>query len=197
MYSVLYYIHYYFKVYIYIYSFYLSSDLSIKRLIRILYCIVGKFAAACFGCIFLGIFTESITVIRRHARELTRGKAALLQNIVMSLLYTIQVMFGYFSMLVAMTYQVELFVCIVVGLGLGHAIFNFKPAVVLSGGQASQTEKILRAAQELDDVVDPCCQYLHLDEDSSHSQASTTQQLHSPTSSSSKNTTNTTVRSRF
>ena len=31
---------------------------------------------------------------------------------------------GYLAMLVAMTYSVELFICMVIGLVLGHAIFN-------------------------------------------------------------------------
>jgi hypothetical protein len=132
----------------------------------------GKFAAACIGCLLLGIWTESLTILRRFARNATRAHPALLQTFVMSLLYAVQLMFGYFCMLVAMTYQVELFVCIVAGLGMGHGLFHFQPAQVLPGGKPNETEKILRAAAELDEVVDPCCQYLALDDDSQHSQPS-------------------------
>jgi hypothetical protein len=117
----------------------------------------------------LGIWTEGLSHLRRQARLLCRPYAPLMQTFIMCLLYAAQLMFGYFCMLVAMTYQVELFVCVVLGLGAGHAAFNFKAAQVLPGGKLSEAEKILRAAADLDDVVDPCCQYLSLDEDSDHS----------------------------
>lgn len=130
--------------------------------------IAGKFAAACFGVFFLGIWTEWLSLLRRQVRVLCRPHAAAVQTVVMCFLYAAQLMFGYFCMLVAMTYQVELFVCVVLGLGTGHAAFNFKPAEVLPGGKLSEAEKILRAAADLDEVVDPCCQYLSLDEDSDH-----------------------------
>ena len=39
-------------------------------------------------------------------------------------MYGVNVTSGYFAMLVAMTYSVELFSCMIVGLVLGHALFN-------------------------------------------------------------------------
>lgn len=117
---------------------------------------------------FLGIWTEWLSLLRRQVRVQCRPYAAGVQTAVMCVLYAVQLMFGYFCMLVAMTYQVELFVCVVLGLGTGHAAFNFKAAEVLPGGKLSEAEKILRAAADLDEVVDPCCQYLSLEEDSDH-----------------------------
>merc|ERR1719500_411390 len=52
-------------------------------------------------------------------------------------LFALNIGSGYLAMLVAMTYSVELFICMVVGLVVGHAIFNTEAAV----GES----------------VDPCC----------------------------------------
>merc|ERR1719483_310147 len=52
-------------------------------------------------------------------------------------LFALNIASGYLAMLVAMTYSMELFICMVVGLVLGHAIFNTEAPV----GES----------------VDPCC----------------------------------------
>jgi len=52
-------------------------------------------------------------------------------------LFALNIGSGYLAMLVAMTYSVELFICMVLGLVMGHAIFNTEAAV----GES----------------VDPCC----------------------------------------
>jgi hypothetical protein len=53
------------------------------------------------------------------------------------LLFGLNLIFGYLAMLVAMTYSMELFLCVVFGLCLGHFVFNTKSAV----GES----------------IDPCC----------------------------------------
>ena len=50
--------------------------------------------------------------------------SALLCPVLIVLMYGVNVCSGYFAMLVAMTYSVELFSCMIVGLVLGHALFN-------------------------------------------------------------------------
>ena len=50
--------------------------------------------------------------------------SALLSPVLIVLMYGVNVCSGYFAMLVAMTYSVELFTCMIVGLVLGHALFN-------------------------------------------------------------------------
>merc|ERR1712037_942665 len=52
-------------------------------------------------------------------------------------LFALNIASGYLAMLVAMTYSVELFICMVVGLVAGHAFFNSEAPV----GES----------------VDPCC----------------------------------------
>lgn len=68
----------------------------------------GKFAAACIGCILFGIFTEFLGYLRRTVRTLLKARRAPEQIFVMCTLYALQLGFGYFCMLIAMTYQVHL-----------------------------------------------------------------------------------------
>lgn len=161
----------------------------------------SKFNWACVGCLFLGAATEAVSWIRRNVKQLLRGQPLLLEIPVMCFLYAGQLTLGYFDMLVAMTYQVELFVCVVLGLALGHGIFSIlllrlkidarsirmafakegaKSTIVpphdpdegadnddvraaqLHGG-ADMRSKLLPSSDE--DVVDPCCQFLHVEEE--------------------------------
>ena len=69
----------------------------------------------------------------------------------------------------------ELFVCVVIGLGTGHALFNFKPSVPRpnDGKNASYSDKdkgfnAHTSSKEEEEIVDPCCQYLAMEEDSEH-----------------------------
>jgi len=87
-----------------------------------------KFTFACIGIILLGIFTELLGLLRRLIDTFIRqgglGKYKRAGPLIMSTLYGTQVLLGYFLMLTAMTYQVELFVCVLLGLVMGHAAFN-------------------------------------------------------------------------
>ena len=130
----------------------------------------GKFAAACFGCILLGVITESVSHLRRLVKAYLKGENDAIQVFIMCTLYGVQLSFGYLSMLVAMTYQVELFVCIVFGLAAGHGIFSFKPnraSPNLSIGKNEIYTPVDKGFDHVsDDMVDPCCAYMNLDEDS-------------------------------
>lgn len=66
--------------------------------------------------------------------------------------------------------------CVVVGLGTGHAMFNFKPSLprVNDGKNTTYSDKekgfnnTSSRQEEEDEIVDPCCQYLAMEEDSEH-----------------------------
>ena len=62
---------------------------------------------------------------------------SLLRTILSISLFGLNLGLGYLAMLVAMTYSLELFACVVLGLMIGHAVFNVKQAV----GES----------------IDPCC----------------------------------------
>lgn len=58
------------------------------------------------GVLLLGIFTEFLSYLRRLARTHVKTLPPLPQIFTMCFLYAVQLMFGYFCMLIAMTYQV-------------------------------------------------------------------------------------------
>ena len=100
----------------------------------------ARFAAAVFGTVALAVAGEALTWFRRNRMSAPAGSqlrpdrlgAALrwlrrrptAWRVAMASLFTLQATLGYFLMLVAMTYQGELFIAVVVGLGLGHGLFN-------------------------------------------------------------------------
>mmetsp|Transcript_1659 Transcript_1659/g.2921 ORF Transcript_1659/g.2921 Transcript_1659/m.2921 type:complete len:790 (+) Transcript_1659:117-2486(+) len=80
------------------------------------------FAAACIGVFFLGMFIELLVLLRR--RVFNEMSSSLLRNLIMVLLHGTNVVLSYFIMLVAMTYNVELFCMAVSGLTVGFTMFN-------------------------------------------------------------------------
>ncbi len=99
-----------------------------------------KFAAGCVGVAALGFTIEALIALRRNLlrrKRLLVNAGARARKSLALLLFGMNLVLGYLAMLVAMTYSVELFCCVVLGLVAGHAVFNVNTAV--------------------GDSVDPCC----------------------------------------
>ena len=79
----------------------------------------AKFIVACLGVVALGVGAEALVAVRRSRAE--KGLAGRLEA---SLGYGCQLALGYFLMLAAMTYAVELFISAITGVALGHALFR-------------------------------------------------------------------------
>lgn len=94
----------------------------------------AKFVTGVIITLVGGIAVECIVFARRQilARplKLHSRSVRILVHSGLVVVYGLQVMLGYLLMLVAMTYQVELFLAVVVGLTAGHAIFNAKGPVL-------------------------------------------------------------------
>eukprot|EP00090_Calanus_glacialis_P018818 TRINITY_DN29137_c0_g1_i1.p1 TRINITY_DN29137_c0_g1~~TRINITY_DN29137_c0_g1_i1.p1 ORF type:complete len:175 (-),score=37.27 TRINITY_DN29137_c0_g1_i1:108-611(-) len=73
-----------------------------------------KFIIACVGVLAFGVVLEGLICFRRSVEK----------KWVKVILFMLNITGGYFAMLVAMTYCVELFICIIGGQALGHAVFN-------------------------------------------------------------------------
>jgi hypothetical protein len=120
-----------------------------------------KFAFACIGTFALGIVVASLNSARRYVGRYIKvpplqpghGSAAPTQRdkrvhflkclgrrVALATVHAVQLTLAYFLMLVAMTYQAELFIMIPLGLATGHALFDGDGS---DGGE---------------DNVDPCCQ---------------------------------------
>ena len=79
---------------------------------------------ACIGTLAFGIALEGVIYGRR---TIVQGMPAGWKQIgVSTLLYGVQLTMGYMLMLVVMTYSGPLFLCVVVGLMMGHVCFNAK-----------------------------------------------------------------------
>lgn len=80
------------------------------------------FAAACIGVFFLGISIEVLVLLRRVM--FSNMPKSPIRDILMVILHGTNVVLSYFIMLVAMTYNVELFSMAVAGLTVGYMLFN-------------------------------------------------------------------------
>lgn len=114
-----------------------------------------KFGLGCFGVFLLGFSIEVVIAIRRKVSEGRSGSSFVMRaavlfcfglNLVRNPLNftyltpkaakSLQIL-GYLAMLVAMTYSVELFLCVCLGIVFGHGILNDQTPV----GES----------------IDPCC----------------------------------------
>merc|ERR1711892_261224 len=73
-----------------------------------------KFIIACLGVLAFGLLLEGLICFRRKVKN----------KLAKVILFMMNITGGYFAMLVAMTYCVELFLCIIGGQAVGHAVFN-------------------------------------------------------------------------
>ena len=79
----------------------------------------AKFIVAMFGVLALGILAEALVAVRRSRAE--KGVAGRCEA---AMGYGLQLALGYFLMLAAMTYAVELFISAITGVAIGHALFR-------------------------------------------------------------------------
>jgi len=90
-----------------------------------------RFLAGVLASVIFGVAYELITYVRRNH---IHKNAMLLRNkplwrTVLTIVFMLQVFLGYLLMLIAMTYQLELLLAIVGGLGVGHLAFNLRAPV--------------------------------------------------------------------
>ena len=106
-----------------------------------------KFAFACIGSCLMGLSVEFLTRSRRLLKNMPPADGDVMDtrrmhNARLLGLYAVQVIMGYAVMLVIMTYNVELFICTITGLVIGHGFFNLNAPVL--------------------DSTDACCSYQDL-----------------------------------
>jgi len=85
----------------------------------------GLVFAACLFTVFLGMSIELCAKLRRKVRgEGRRRRGDWTTTLLTLTLYAFQVTAGYLLMLVSMTYHAPLFISVILGLTLGHAVFS-------------------------------------------------------------------------
>lgn len=105
------------------------------------------FAGACIGVFLLGLVIESLVMARRLI--FAKMEKTLQRDVLMVLLHGVNVVLSYFVMLVAMTYNVELFCMAVSGLTVGFMLFN------LAEPPRHKTDPCCSLGHEKEDVVLP------------------------------------------
>lgn len=80
----------------------------------------SKFWWAMMGVVLLGIITEGVSKLRSLSSKRLSG---FLKRVTITVLHGIQALVGYILMLATMTFSIELLTCVIVGLGLGFALF--------------------------------------------------------------------------
>lgn len=130
----------------------------------------GKVAAASIGTLLFGIALEAVIWKRRLVvQSFSTGWKRLAAS---TLFYGLQLTMGYLIMLVVMTYSGPLFMCVVLGLMGGHAMFNARSMVaskVHTVAACGTEQPIARSETEVDrqdssdtptvpEGITPCCQ---------------------------------------
>ena len=91
----------------------------------------GKFGGACIGTLLVAIFVQYLSKVSSTLSEKRKrniSQSYILDAILISIVYILQITFSYFLMLLAMTYNAEIFALIIVGLYIGFMVFNFLPS---------------------------------------------------------------------
>lgn len=109
----------------------------------------GKFAGACIGTFFMGVAIGALGWVRKRLTERWEAEcrweegyraASPLSHVwaadaVLLAIIAVQVCVGYWLMLVAMTYQAELFIMVVLGLAAGHVFYRPRPLAASKRGK--------------------------------------------------------------
>ena len=89
----------------------------------------GRFAAAVIGTIVFGALLEFVIYQRRRA--MVGASAGYSRLAASAVFYGGQLTLGYLLMLVVMTYSGPLFASVVLGIVLGHVLFNARDAILV------------------------------------------------------------------
>jgi hypothetical protein len=126
----------------------------------------GLLVLACIGTALLGVFLETLVWIRRKylspkALISSKAKGSLYRKIIPTALgYAIQLLFGYFLMLIVMTYSGPLVISVIVGLVSGHIIFQWHDVRAVKGGTlaiADSTRSLSLSEEDDCRGFTPCC----------------------------------------
>jgi len=88
-----------------------------------------KFSFGAIGVFLFGISVEGVVTLKRMVRSSRFSNDQRANAILYLCVYSSQVVFGYFAMLIAMTYSVPLFLSLVLGLSAGHCFFNWRKII--------------------------------------------------------------------
>ena len=106
----------------------------------------------------MGLANEWLSQYRRRYQGHTtdEGPSVQTKNMIQSALYGLQMVVAYLMMLVVMTYEPFLFAALVLGLTVGHYLFNSPQPVV--GRSSAEKDGLLQASNPAElRTGSPCC----------------------------------------
>eukprot|EP00397_Hematodinium_sp_SG-2012_P011164 GEMP01011295.1.p1 GENE.GEMP01011295.1~~GEMP01011295.1.p1 ORF type:complete len:570 (+),score=112.74 GEMP01011295.1:78-1787(+) len=115
---------------------------------------VWKFVLALFGIMALGIVAEGILKLRRNLAKRGFGR------VVKMSLYMCNVTLGYLVMLATMTYSYEYFFAAILGLTIGHYLFNVDDKASPLATTACCRNEIKDSEETADDEDEICCKFV-------------------------------------
>jgi solute carrier family 31 (copper transporter), member 1 len=85
-----------------------------------------KYAIMLIGVLCMGIFNGLLTYFRHYLSASAKfASSILIRQICLSLIYGIQMVLAYWIMLLVMTYEVGVFIALIIGLMIGFLIFGY------------------------------------------------------------------------
>mmetsp|Transcript_663 Transcript_663/g.1575 ORF Transcript_663/g.1575 Transcript_663/m.1575 type:complete len:201 (+) Transcript_663:134-736(+) len=88
----------------------------------------GKFVGAMIATFMVAVVSEGITYLQPHVRnDYLAGKPKHRRKTIMTLMYGFQQLLGWLLMLIAMTFSIELFASVILGLFIGRLLFPSEP----------------------------------------------------------------------
>jgi hypothetical protein len=103
-----------------------------------------------FFSILMGVFNEALSFLRNRISFWIKDKSDFFK-IIITILYGIQMINAYWMMLLVMTYELLIFIALIVGLMLGNFIFSLK---ILKSTSQKEYETI---NEGLNGGTTPCC----------------------------------------
>lgn len=129
----------------------------------------GKLAGACIGTFFAGVLVGLLGWLRVRIKDMCAAKGLwdpdyrprwrpwLAEGGIVTII-AVQVCFAYWLMLIAMTYQAELFIMVVLGLAFGHLFFRPRPRQACKpSANGKMIESKASGSSGSGEEVIPCC----------------------------------------
>ena len=124
----------------------------------------GLLAIACIGTVLLGVVLEALVWLRRKYMSpkvlLSKIRVSFIRKLIPTATgYAIQLLLGYFLMLVVMTYSGPLVISVISGLVFGNVIFLWYDDLAIKRGKLGATDTLSLSLTEEDGCrgLTPCC----------------------------------------
>jgi uncharacterized membrane protein YciS (DUF1049 family) len=109
------------------------------------------------GVLCMGLLNGALVYARHHLNDhWDKNSSLLLHQLLLSLVYGIQIVLAYWMMLLVMTYEVGSFIALVLGIVIGYFIFGFIEAKSRLSRNQTSSKMSSSYENQFDNTL--CCQ---------------------------------------